>query len=179
MWESAESNIERYSRTVRLARRGKSQGQNARPKYASLRLGYRPVFPTRSRRKASSQAAHNGGRSICTMSPKPVLPDGIVFVAQAVSKRPHLIPWLTRHEGRGQIAKFSRGFANPFEAALHRIVSLLVFLKRCHVHTGDITLNSLRVFNDVFQAAGGFIRRQGRGPGRSLFENVSCAPALR
>jgi hypothetical protein len=40
-------------------------------------------------------------------------------------------------------------------------------------------LNRLRVFDDVFKAAGGFVRRHGRGPGRSLFESVSGAPALR
>jgi hypothetical protein len=37
----------------------------------------------------------------------------------------------------------------------------------------------LRVFDDVLQAAGGLVRRQGLGPGRSLFENVSCEPVPR
>jgi hypothetical protein len=45
-----------------------SQGRDGVTKMQGLRLGYWLVCPSRSRRKASSQAAHNGGRSICTMS---------------------------------------------------------------------------------------------------------------
>jgi hypothetical protein len=111
--------------------------------------------------------------------PKPILPDGVVLVTQAVSERSDLPPWLARHKRRGQITQFSRGFADPFEAAFNRIVCFLVLLKPCHVHTGDVPSNRLRVFDDVLQAAGGLVRRQGLGPGRSLFENVSCEPVPR
>ena len=94
-------------------------------------------------------------------------------------RAPYLLPGLTRHEGQSQITELGRGFADPFESTLNRIVCFLVLLERCHVHAGDATLNRLRVFYDVFQAAGGFIRRQGCDPGRPLFENASCAPAPR
>ena len=36
--------------------------------------------------------------------PKPIFPDGIVLVTQAVSERSYLVPWLTRHKRRRQIA---------------------------------------------------------------------------
>jgi hypothetical protein len=40
-------------------------------------------------------------------------------------------------------------------------------------------VESLARFDDILKAAAGFVRRHGRGPGRSLVEGVSCAPALR
>jgi hypothetical protein len=49
-------------------------------------------------------------------SPKPIFPDGVVLVTQAVSERSYFLPGLTRHKGRGQITQFSGGFADPFEA---------------------------------------------------------------
>jgi len=100
-------------------------------------------------------------------------------MTQTVSERPYLSPGLTGHQGWGQIAKFRRSFANPFEATLNRILCFLVSHERRHVHAGDVTLNSLYVLDNIFQAANGFVRRQGFDPGRSLFENASCAPALR
>ena len=47
------------------------------------------------------------------------------------------------------------------------------------VHTCDVALDGLCVLDDVFQTLGGFFRRQGRGPYRSLFESAVCAPAPR
>jgi hypothetical protein len=82
--------------------------------------------------------------------PNAVFPDGVVLVPQAVSESPYFPPGLTRHEGRGQVTQFGRGFANPFEAALNRIVCLLVLRERRQVHTGHVALNRLRVFDDVF-----------------------------
>jgi len=46
--------------------------------------------------------------------PKPIFPDGVVFVAQAVAERSDLLPRLTGDKGCGQIAQFRCGFANPF-----------------------------------------------------------------
>jgi hypothetical protein len=59
--------------------------------------------------------------------PKSVFPDGVVLVPQAVSDRSYLLPGLTRHKGRGQIARFSRSFVDSFETTLNRIVGFWSF----------------------------------------------------
>lgn len=56
--------------------------------------------------------------------PKPIFPDGVVLVTQAVAERSYLRPGLTRHEGRGQITRFGGGLADPFEATLDCIASI-------------------------------------------------------
>jgi hypothetical protein len=62
--------------------------------------------------------------------PKPVFPDGVVLVTQAVAERSYLLPGLARHKSRGQVTQFGRRFADPFEAPLNRIVGFLILLKR-------------------------------------------------
>ena len=111
--------------------------------------------------------------------PKPVFPDGAVFVTQAVTQRSYLLPWLAGDKRWRTIPQFRRCFADPFEATLNRIVRFPIFAERHPVDTGCVTLNGLRVFDDVFKAAGEFVRRQGRGLCRSPSENVFFALVLR
>ncbi len=92
--------------------------------------------------------------------PKPVFADGVILVPQTVSERPYLLPGLARYKGCGLVPQFSRRFADPFETPLNRIVGFTVFLERGSIHSGDVLLNRLRVFNDVFQTACGLFRRQ-------------------
>ena len=81
--------------------------------------------------------------------PKPIFPDGVVLVTQAVAERSYLRPGLTRHKGSGQITQFGGSLAGPFEATLNRIAGFLVLLERRRIHPGDVSLNRLRVFDDV------------------------------
>ena len=70
--------------------------------------------------------------------PKPIFPDEIILVTQAVSGRSYLVPGMARHESPGQITLFSRSFADPFEAPLNSIVGFPVSPECRHVHAGDI-----------------------------------------
>jgi hypothetical protein len=77
---------------------------------------------------------------------QPYLPGWRRTRPAAVSER----TGLARHKGCCRIAQFSRRFADPFQTPLNRIVGFLVFRERGSIHTGDVSLNRLRVFDDVF-----------------------------
>jgi hypothetical protein len=69
------------------------------------------------------------------------------------------LPHRRRTTAGGQISQFGCGFANPFEAALNLIVGFVVLPERCDVHASNVRLNRLRVFDDIFQALGRFVRK--------------------
>ena len=109
-----------------------------------LMRGRHRVPASRSRRKAPSQAARNllnvsGLHDI----PEPVRPDGIVLMAQTISKGSYLVPWLLWHEEEAR--RFSRRkaprllrFTDSLQATLYSVASLLIVFESSQVHSSHI-----------------------------------------